>query len=78
MIYEKRVYQCLGQWINPRTSTVYTYTKRIDIVNTYECFVGLMVKDNNNIIIREAGETCYHNLDPYFGMEMNMTGAKNL
>ncbi|CRK99969.1 CLUMA_CG013264, isoform A [Clunio marinus] len=77
-IFEKRVYQCLGQWTtqshDKKNSTVYTLTKRIDeVVNTYECFVGIMAGEKQ-FIIREAGENCYKMLDPYdYGMLMNQT-----
>lgn len=75
-VYEKRIYQCLGQWTDSRSSTVYTFTKRIDnVVNTYECFVGLMAGSEKHIVIREAGENCFKMLDPHnYGMEMNQTG----
>lgn len=74
-IYEKRIYQCLGQWTDSKSSTVYTFTKRIDAVNSYECFVGLMAGSEKQIIIREAGENCFKMLDPHnYGMEMNQTG----
>lgn len=74
-IYEKRVYQCLGQWTDSKGST-FTFTRRIDnVVNTYECFVGLMEGTERQIIIREAGENCFKMLDPHnYGMEMNQTG----
>ena len=77
-IYEKRIYRCLGQWTDKDSSTVYTFTKRDDVVNTYECFVGLMAKagSDKQIVIREAGENCYKKLDPLkYGMEMNKTGS---
>lgn len=75
-VYEKRIYQCLGQWTDSKSSTVYTFTKRIDnVVNTYECFVGLMAGSEKQIVIREAGENCFKMLDPQnYGMEMNQTG----
>ena len=74
-VYEKRVYQCLGQWTGSKGST-FTFTKRIDnVANTYECFVGLMEGTEKQIIIREAGENCFKMLDPHnYGMEMNQTG----
>lgn len=75
-VYEKRVYRCLGQWTDSVNSNVYTFTKRIDdVVNTYECFVGLMGASDKQIIIREAGENCFKMLVPQnYGMEMNQTG----
>ncbi|KAL7052289.1 hypothetical protein ACKWTF_004836 [Chironomus riparius] len=81
-IYETRVYRCLGHWIDKKSTNVYTLTQRVDVVNTYECFVGLMTNsdDGKNIFIREAGEegNCYKSLDPFsFGMEMNRTGEND-
>lgn len=75
-IYEKRIYKCLGEWTDTKSSKVYTFTKRIDdVVNTYECFVGLMAGSEKQIIIREAGENCFKMLDVQsYGMEMNQTG----
>ncbi|KAG5675652.1 hypothetical protein PVAND_005539 [Polypedilum vanderplanki] len=74
-IYETRVYRCLGHWTDKKSENVYTLTQRVDVVNTYECFVGLMT-NGDSIFIREAGEegNCYKSLDPLsFGMEMNRT-----
>lgn len=81
-IYETRVYRCLGHWKDEKSKNVYTLTQRVDVVNTYECFVGLMTNphDGNSIYIREAGEegNCYKSLNPfYFGMEMNRTGEND-
>jgi hypothetical protein len=75
-IYEKRIYRCLGQWTDKESSTVYTFTKRADdVVDTYECFVGLMAGSVKRIVIREAGESCFKMLDfNNYGMEMNQTG----
>lgn len=78
-IYEKRIYRCLGQWTDKNSSTVYTFTKRVDDVvsalDTYECFVGLMTSSVKQIILREAGENCYKSIDPqHYGMEMNQIG----
>ncbi|CAO1336353.1 unnamed protein product [Diamesa tonsa] len=76
-IYESRTYRCLGQWTD-KTNT-YTYTKRIDVVDTYECFVGLRVGTDNNIFMKEAGEMCYKNINPLpHGMEMHQLGLKHL
>lgn len=72
-IYEKRIYKCLGNWRDEQTT--YTFTKRIDVVNTYECFVGLMAGSENEIILREAGENCFKMLDPSnYGMQLDKTG----
>jgi hypothetical protein len=73
-IYEKRLYRCLGQWRDAQTT--YTFTKRIDVVNTYECFVGLMAGSEEQIILREAGENCFKMLDPNnYGMQLDKTGT---
>lgn len=78
-IYEKRIYRCLGQWTDRDSSTVFTYTKRVDdVVDVYECFVGINpAGSHKKIIIREAGDSCYKMLDvENYGMEMNQTGMK--
>lgn len=78
-IYEKRIYRCLGQWTDRDSSTVFTYTKRVDdVVDVYECFVGINpAGSQKKIIIREAGDSCYKMLDvENYGMEMNQTGMK--
>jgi hypothetical protein len=75
--YETRIYRCIGHWSEEKNKNVYTLTQRVDVVNTFECFVGLMTNSEDNIIIREAGQegNCYK-LDPLsFGMEMNRTGG---
>lgn len=67
-IYEEREYRCLGQW--EEKGVVYVYTQRRDI-DAYECFVGVMSSDQK-IFIKEAGEHCQRNLNPYrHGMELN-------
>jgi hypothetical protein len=80
-VYERRTYKCLGQWTDKKTKNVYIYTQRIDVVNTFECFVGLMIhKEMDRIIIRYAGEdgNCYKSVDPnLYSMEMNRTGENN-
>lgn len=49
-----------------------------DVVNTYECFVGLMAGSEKQIIIREAGANCFKTIDvQHYGMEMNQTGNQN-
>lgn len=66
----ERKYQCLGQWTE--NDVVYAYTKRLD-VGTYECFVGAMTPENK-IFLKEAGENCQRNVNPYrFGMEIHQT-----
>lgn len=67
-IYEEREYRCLGQW--EEKGVVYVYTQRRDI-DAYECFVGVMNSDKK-IFIKEAGEHCQRNLNPYkHGMELH-------
>lgn len=41
---------------------MYTYTMRND-TSTNECFVGLIVNDEE-IYIKEAGDHCLRNIDP--------------
>ncbi|XP_014488529.1 PREDICTED: uncharacterized protein LOC106751839 isoform X2 [Dinoponera quadriceps] len=59
-LYEERTYLCLGQW--EERGVMYTYTMRND-TNTNECFVGLIVSDEE-IYIKEAGDHCMRNIDP--------------
>lgn len=67
-VYEEREYRCLGQW--EEKGVVYVYTQRRDI-DAYECFVGVM-KSDQKIFIKEAGEHCQRNLNPYkHGMELH-------
>lgn len=66
----EREYQCIGQWSGGHV--VYAYTRRLD-VPTYECFAGAM-DINEEIFLKEAGEHCHRNADPYrYGMQMNQT-----
>lgn len=59
-LYEERAYLCLGQW--EEKGVMYTYTMRND-TSTNECFVGLIVNDEE-IYIKEAGDHCMRNIDP--------------
>ncbi|XP_017763106.1 PREDICTED: uncharacterized protein LOC108552923 [Eufriesea mexicana] len=59
-LYEERAYLCLGQW--EEKGVMYTYTMRND-TSTNECFVGLIVNDEE-IYIKEAGGHCIRNIDP--------------
>lgn len=81
-IYEKRVYRCLGQWADKDSATIFTLTKRADnVVDVFECFVGINNpnRSEKQIIIKEAGESCYKKLNvENFGMEMNQTGKVSL
>lgn len=51
---------CLGQW--EENGVMYTYTMRND-TSTNECFVGLIVNDEE-IYIKEAGDHCLRDIDP--------------
>lgn len=74
-VYEERTYRCLGQYMDKETNRVYTYTKRVDVVNTYECFVGLAINGSEtHFTIREAGANCWKNIEFPYGMEMNQNG----
>lgn len=60
----------MGQWTE--NGVVYTYTERRDI-GTYECFVGAL-NSNQEIFIKEAGEHCQRDVDPYrYGMQLKQT-----
>ncbi|XP_034935271.1 uncharacterized protein [Chelonus insularis] len=70
-LYEERTYLCLGQW--EEKGVMYTYTKRND-TETNECFVGLIVNDDE-IYIKEAGDHCLRNIDPRReGMRLHKKG----
>lgn len=56
----ERAYLCLGQW--EEKGVMYAYTMRND-TSTNECFVGLIVNDEE-IYIKEAGDHCMRNIDP--------------
>lgn len=77
IIYERRTYQCLGDWISE--SKLYTYTKRTDTIAFHECFVGVEAGlGAKKIYIKEAGENCHKNVDPWhLGMEMNQLSKFN-
>lgn len=75
-IYEERTYECLGEW--EENGLHYTYTKRKD-VGGYECFVGAKVDNIDKIFLKEGGENCDRQVDPYkYGMEMNKIGKSRL
>ncbi|XP_048511190.1 uncharacterized protein LOC105687286 isoform X2 [Athalia rosae] len=59
-LFEERTYLCLGQW--EENGVMFTYTKRND-TSTNECFVGLIVNDEE-IYIKEAGDHCIRDIDP--------------
>jgi hypothetical protein len=55
---------------------MYTYTMRNDTNTKYkhECFVGLIVNDDE-IYIKEAGDHCIRKIDPQKqGMRLSKTG----
>lgn len=72
VIYEKRTYRCVGQWIDDK-GVLYSYTKRIDTIPSYECFVGAETSlGTKKIFIKEAGESCHKHINPFqLGMEMD-------
>lgn len=80
-IFEKRKYRCVGNWTDLKTKNVYTFTRRDDIVSSFECFVGLLSSEyDNRIAIKEAGEggNCYKSVDlNSFAMEMTQTGNES-
>lgn len=56
---------------------MYTYTTRND-TGTNECFVGLIVNDEE-IYIKEAGEHCLRDIDPRtVGMRLYKKGSPQL
>ena len=64
-----REYQCLGQW--EEAGLLYTYTKRRDIEDSFECFIGA-ADQKNNIYLIEGGINCRRGLDVIsFGMKLN-------
>ena len=68
-IYEEREYRCFGQWTEPETGLVYTYTERRDILG-HECFVGLDI-DSDKSIVTEAGANCERGHQPRkYGMTL--------
>lgn len=70
-LLEERTYLCLGQW--EENGVMYTYTMRND-TNTNECFVGLIINDEE-IYIKEAGEHCLRNINPRTeGMRLSKIG----
>ena len=68
-IYEEREYRCFGQWKEPETGLVYTYTERRDIKG-HECFVGVDI-DSDRSIVTEAGANCERGHQPRkYGMTL--------
>lgn len=73
-IYEEREYRCLGHW--RETELLYTYTQRRDVAaDTFECFVGSIISNKEDIYIKEAGEHCERQIDPLrYGMKLIKQG----
>lgn len=68
-VYEEREYRCFGQWKEPETGLVYTYTERRDI-RGHECFVGVDIDDDKSIVT-EAGANCERGHQPRkYGMTL--------
>jgi len=68
-VYEEREYRCYGQWKEPETGLVYTYTERRDIKG-HECFVGVDI-DSDRSIVTEAGANCERGHQPRkYGMTL--------
>ena len=68
-VYEEREYRCFGQWTEPETGLVYTYTERRDIQG-HECFVGVDIDDDRSIVT-EAGANCERGHQPRkYGMTL--------
>ena len=68
-VYEEREYRCFGQWKEPETGLVYTYTERRDIKGQ-ECFVGVDIDDDHSMVT-EAGANCERGHQPRkYGMTL--------
>ena len=69
-VYEEREYRCFGQWTEPSTGLVYTYTERRDIPGK-ECFVGLTMDGDEKHMVTEAGANCKRGHRPQeYGMTL--------
>lgn len=69
-VYEEREYRCFGQWREPSTGLVYTYTERRDIPGK-ECFVGVTLDDDDRHMVTEAGANCERGHQPeQYGMTL--------
>ena len=69
-VYEEREYRCFGQWEEPGTGLVYTYTERRDIPGK-ECFVGITMDDDERHMVTEAGANCERGHQPQkYGMTL--------
>ena len=69
-VYEEREYRCFGQWTEPSTGLVYTYTERRDIPGK-ECFVGITMDEDEKHMVTEAGANCERGHQPQkYGMTL--------
>ena len=69
-VYEDRLYECYGQY--SQAGQVYTLTKRLDLQERQECFVGVTGQDGKHKIM-EAGQHCDPGMQPErYGMVMEM------
>ena len=69
-VYEDRLYECYGQY--SQAGQVYTLTKRRDLQERQECFVGVTGEDGRHRIM-EAGEHCDQGMQPEsYGMVMEL------
>ena len=69
-MFEEREYRCFGQWEEPETGLVYTYTDRRDVPGS-ECFVGKTIDGDRNVIA-EAGANCERGHQPEkYGMTLH-------
>ena len=67
-MYEDRLYECYGQYSHG--GQVYTLTKRLDLKERQECFVGVTTEAGQHRIM-EAGQHCERGKQPWlYGMVM--------
>ena len=67
-VYEDRLYSCYGQYSHG--GQVYTLTKRLDLQERQECFVGV-TSDAGQHRVMEAGQHCERGQQPHlYGMVM--------
>ncbi|RWS26210.1 hypothetical protein B4U80_05905 [Leptotrombidium deliense] len=67
-IFEEREYRCLGNW--EEDGILYTHTQRRDMPG-HQCFTGKIMKNGEEVFIKEAGESCIRGEDPLiFGMKI--------
>ena len=58
--FAEREYRCLDKW--EENGVMYTFTERRDSPG-YECFVGAIVREDENFIT-EAGKNCQRTKEP--------------